>query len=142
MFRVAICTLIFFLAAEHANSAAISVRFSTESDVATVTIDGDIAANDERKFQQHVSAISKALVVFQSEGGNALAALQIGRLIRLRSFATLVPNNTRCTSACALAWLGGATRFMGATAQIGFHAVYNVNTGNETGADNALVGAY
>jgi hypothetical protein len=67
-----------------------------------------------------------------------------GKIIRLRNFATLVPDNVRCASACALAWLGGAVRFMGPQAQIGFHAAYVVQGGqaSETGVGNALVGAY
>ena len=52
-------------------------------------------------------------------------------------------DGTRCASACAT-WLGGSQRFMGQTAQIGFHAAY-VSAGGqvtETGAGNAMLGAY
>ena len=66
----------------------------------------------------------------------------MGKLIRLRNYATVVPNNTQCLSACALAWLGGTERYMGSTARIGFHAAYLRTTGQETGAGNALLGAY
>jgi tetratricopeptide (TPR) repeat protein len=86
----------------------------------------------------------KAIIAFQSDGGSVIAGIEIGKIIRLRNFATLVPDNVRCASACALAWLGGAMRFMGADAQIGFHAAYVVQSGiaSETGSGNALVGAY
>ena len=47
-----------------------------------------------------------------------------------------------CASACALAWLGGIPRLMGANTHIGFHAAYNPRSGQEAGVANALVGAY
>src|SRR5262249_20170474 len=49
-----------------------------------------------------------------------------------------------CASACAIAWLGGAQRFMSPTAHIGFHAAYTEKAGraSESGVGNALVGSY
>jgi hypothetical protein len=95
-------------------------------------------------FRQRVVSQPKAIIAFQSDGGSVIAGIEIGKIIRLRNFATLVPDNSRCASACALAWLGGAVRFMGPEAQIGFHAAYVVRSGqaSETGSGNALVGAY
>jgi hypothetical protein len=43
---------------------------------------------------------------------------------------------------CALAWLAGVPRSIGAEGRIGFHAAYDSDTGRETGVGNALVGAY
>jgi hypothetical protein len=71
-----------------------------------------------------------------------LGTLEIGESIRLKAFTTFVPENARCASACALAWLGGVQRYMAPGAQIGFHAAYNAKSGQETGVGNALVGAY
>ena len=133
------------LAAEATNAATISVTFpfSDDPDRALVTVFGQIAFNDHEKFQRKVSSLSpKTVVAFQSDGGSAVAAIEIGKLIRLRNFYTVVPDNVRCASACALAWLGGTIRFMGANSQIGFHAVSIRGTGQETGAGNALVGHY
>lgn len=93
-------------------------------------------------FRQKAATINKAIVAFQSDGGNLLAGLEIGKFIRLRNFATVVPENSLCMSACAIAWLGGTQRYMGTTAHIGFHAAYLKRTGQESGAANALVGSY
>jgi hypothetical protein len=63
-------------------------------------------------------------------------------LIRLKGFATLVPDTSTCASACAIAWLGGAKRLAGHHASIGFHAASQGRGGPETGLGNALLGAY
>jgi len=142
MFRVVISTLIILISAASSNAATILVSYPKGDEVALVTVEGEIVPNDEKEFQQKVSTVPKAVVAFQSSGGNVVAALRIGKLIRLRNFTTVVPDDMRCASACALAWLGGTNRLMGATARIGFHAAYDEDTGQETGAGNALVGAY
>jgi len=142
MFRVLISTLVVLISAASSNAATILVSYPKGDEVALVTVEGEIVPNDEKEFQQKVSTVPKAVVAFQSSGGNVVAALRIGKLIRLRNFTTVVPDDMRCASACALAWLGGTNRLMGATARIGFHAAYDEDTGQETGAGNALVGAY
>jgi hypothetical protein len=63
-------------------------------------------------------------VVFNSNAGNLLAGIEIGKTIRLKSFATAVLDGLRCASSCAFAWLGGSPRFMEQGARIGFHAAY------------------
>jgi hypothetical protein len=82
--------------------------------------------------------------VLRSDGGSLLAGINIGRLIRLRNYATIVPSGARCASACAFAWLGGSPRYMASDAFVGFHAAYRVEGGRaaESGAGNALLGAY
>ncbi len=107
-----------------------------------VTVVGEILPNDFDKFRDATASITKALVGFSSKGGSVLDAISIGRLIRLKNFATVVVDGDRCASACALAWLGGTRRFMGRTALIGFHAAYNQQTGQETGMGNAIIGAF
>src|SRR3974377_1701968 len=141
MFRVGISTLIILISAASSNAAAILVSYPKGDEVALVTVDGEIVPNDEKEFQQKVSTVPKAVVAFQSSGGNVVVALRIGKLIRLRNFTTVVPDDMRCASACALAWLGGTNRLMGATARIGFYSDFNKEPGHETGAGNALMGA-
>ncbi len=142
MMRAGVFGIALFATISAAKAATISVLPFGRTEITIVMIDGELLLNDYEQFQQKVSTISKALVVLQSDGGNAFAGIEIGKLIRLRNFSTLVPDNIRCASACALAWLGGTHRLMGATAKIGFHAVYMRDTGQEAGAGNALVGAY
>jgi hypothetical protein len=111
---------------------------------ARVAVDGRFEAGDEIKFRTEVGRLTKAVVVFNSDGGNLLAGIEIGKTIRLKSFATAVLNGLRCASSCAFAWLGGSPRLMERGAQIGFHAAYTLDGGraSESGVGNALVGSY
>ena len=111
---------------------------------ARVAVDGRFEAGDEIKFRTEVGRLTKAVVVFNSDGGILQAGIEIGKTIRLKSFATAVLDGSRCASSCAFAWLGGSPRFMQRGAQIGFHAAYINREGrpSESGVGNALVGSY
>src|SRR5262245_4693996 len=111
---------------------------------AIVAVEGHLVADDHVKFRTQVGRLTKAVVAFSSDGGNLLAGIEIGKTIRLKSFATAVLDGQRCVSACALAWLGGSPRFMGRAAHVGFHAAYIEREGraSESGVGNALVGSY
>jgi hypothetical protein len=109
-----------------------------------IIITGRLNDGDEKRFNLVMQRYSKGAVLLMSPGGNLLTGLEIGRIIRMRNFATGVAPETRCASACALAWLGGTQRFMSSNSLIGFHAVSIVDKGaiTETGLGNAVVGAY
>jgi hypothetical protein len=109
-----------------------------------IVVNGGIKKEDKDRFLSKISPFSRGVVVFNSKGGSALAAIGIGRAIRMRGFTTWVPSGSFCASACAIAWLGGARRLMGKTALIGFHSVYKFEHGTpvEAGAGNAVYGAY
>jgi hypothetical protein len=111
---------------------------------ALIMLDGDLELGDIESFRNKVAAISRATVAFRSDGGSLLAGIRIGMLIRVKNFITVVPDGAQCASACAVAWLGGARRFMGAGSKVGFHAAY-VQKGSattESGPGNAVLGAY
>jgi hypothetical protein len=76
--------------------------------------------------------------VLQSRGGNPIAAMEIGKFVRMRGWKTYVPGS--CLSACALIWLAGASRAMDPAAKIGVHAA-SID-GQEVGFGNALIGSY
>ena len=59
------------------------------------------------------------VVVFDSPGGLILEAMQLGRYLRERGIATLVPDEALCASACPLAYAGGVAREAGQKAWIG-----------------------
>jgi hypothetical protein len=111
---------------------------------AIVIVAGDLLPGDDIVFRTHVGRLTKAVVAFNSDGGSLLAGIEIGKTIRLKSFATVVLDGQRCASACAFAWLGGSPRFMGSDSFIGFHAAYVERGGRatETGVGNALLGSY
>jgi len=99
-------------------------------------------AIDGERFFAKIAPLTLAVVRFQSRGGSLVTGIQIGEMIRLKDFQTVVPAGARCASACALAWLGGIHRFMGPGARIGLHAVSDPKSGQVTGVGNALLGAY
>src|SRR5262249_842826 len=127
-----------------ATASTISISGPEGDTPAVVTVQGLLKSEDIEVFRFRVARLSKAIVAFESDGGSLIAGIRIGELIRMKGFYTVVPSGARCASACAIAWLGGAQRFMGEPALVGFHAAYrNDGTGpTEAGAANAILGAY
>src|SRR5262245_7481810 len=121
-------------------SADIAVDPEDAAGLAGILVRGTLNEGDAARFREKAAPLSKALVILDGPGGNLLAGLQIGEMIRMKGFATGVVGT--CASACALAWLGGTTRFMTRQSKIGFHAAANDTDGSETGVGNAVVGAY
>lgn len=81
--------------------------------VPLVFVSGRMVPEDVAAFAGATARLAGgAAVVLDSPGGSAVAGIEIDRLIRQRGLATLVPEGARCASACALAWLGGATRYI------------------------------
>ncbi|WP_245271719.1 hypothetical protein [Rhizobium sp. IBUN] len=61
-----------------------------------------------------------AFITFQSKGGNVVAAIKFGRMIRALGANTLQLRSSECASACALAFVGGVSRIAEA-GSIGVH---------------------
>jgi hypothetical protein len=100
---------------------------------------------DVEKFRAALSGVVAGTVILQSDGGSAYAGIEIGKAIRMRGLTTRVTSQDGpCLSACAFAWLAGNPRTLTNSAQIGFHAAYEIVNGQPTpvGAGNALIGAY
>jgi hypothetical protein len=127
-----------------AAAADISIERANISSSALIAIDGTLVPEDIDQFRTKVADVKSATVLFRGEGGSVLAAIRIGRYIRLKNWNTYVPANTTCASACALAWLGGRRRLANPMARIGFHAAHTTKGGEvtETGMGNAMIGAY
>jgi hypothetical protein len=126
-----------------AGAASIEVK-TIEPANALVMIEGDLELTDIDSFRNKIAPLSKATVAFRSDGGSLLAGIRIGMMIRVKNFITVVPDQAQCASACAVAWLGGAHRFMGTGSKVGFHAAYiqRAGTTTESGPGNAVLGAY
>jgi hypothetical protein len=131
------------LAAQAAQAASIEVRH-LDAMAALVMVEGDLELGDIEIFRSKIASLSKATVSFRSDGGSLLAGIRIGMLIRVKGFTTVVPDAAQCASACAVAWLGGAHRFLGVGSKVGFHAAYVQKAGatTESGPGNAVLGAY
>lgn len=132
------------LATWPAASATFEVHHSTGRDFSVITIEGELQFGDEKKFIEQALRVQEGVVLLGSNGGNLHAGINIGKAIRLKGLATYVPEDTRCASACAIAWLAGTPRFMSARAKVGFHAAYMIEDGEAevSGPANAIVGAY
>jgi hypothetical protein len=135
---------LFLMTTQASQGATIELSPLDSAKQAVVSVSGRLEVADIDQFRTKTSTISEAIVVFESNGGSLIAGIEIGTLMRLKGFVSLVHDSSRCASACALAWLGGSKRFMGKSAQIGFHAPYVVKDGvpTESSAGNAQMGAY
>ncbi|MBV2147501.1 hypothetical protein KRZ98_04270 [Sphingobium sp. AS12] len=109
-----------------------------------IIIDGAIEAPDLENFRALSIRYKEAIVILDSRGGALVPAIEIGKLIRLTGYSTLVVENGDCLSSCALIWLAGSKRLLSPKGRVGFHASYLDNKGvkQETGVGNAIVGHY
>jgi hypothetical protein len=130
------------LEAPVANAADISVNSAGVGKSSVVSIIGEIKPEDSKRFASLVVGLPSAIVGLASPGGNVLASVQIGEVIREKRFTTIVPDKMICASACALIWLAGARRYVWDTAKIGFHGAFDPSSMQQSGPGNAIVGAY
>jgi hypothetical protein len=124
-----------------APAASISVTPGRDG-AAKIVVSGSLIVGDGSTFASRTGTVGRAVVWFESEGGDLTAALAIGDTIAHQGFATFVPGWALCASGCALAWLAGSPHTMEAGARIGFHGAYNKDTRQESAGGNARVGAY
>jgi len=111
--------------------------------VPMIVIRGELRVGDEKTFIRRALELEDAVVLMESPGGDLKPGLEIGKVIRLKGYTTLVRKAARCESACALAWLAGAPLMMEAEGTVGFHAVWeDTAEGGVSSSGNALVGAY
>lgn len=109
-----------------------------------IVVIGEIRSSDVDRFRSISLKHENAVVLLDSNGGALIPAIEIGKLIKIRGYSTLVPKDSICTSSCALIWLAGSTRWLSPQGRVGFHASYRSNAGRleESGVGNALIGNY
>ncbi len=110
------------ISATAASTGEISVEPSAPGGPTRIVINGLLNWDVADQFIQKADAVSNATVFFNSEGGDLLAGLIIGRTIRQKKFSTAVKKGGLCVSVCGLAWLAGVQRFLEPHARIGFRA--------------------
>lgn len=132
-----LCLLCHFGVTAIPGQAAEILTYIPQTGPATVLVRGELTVADGIRFTQKTDNIQEAIVRFESPGGMMIAGLGIGRTIRSKGFATIVPPAAQCESACALAWLGGSQRYMAQNARIGFHAAYLMKYGRPQKSDAA-----
>jgi hypothetical protein len=97
-------------AATAAAAATIELIEGERGQPDVIKVEGEIIVGDELTLAHLLLQSGDGLVMLDSPGGDLWPGLEIGRAIKLMGFDTLVPAGASCESACALAWLGGASR--------------------------------
>lgn len=116
----------------------------TKSSVDTISITGEIQLSDADKFRDIAITSKRSNVFLNSPGGRLTPALEIGRIIRIKGFYTVVQTK-RCVSSCALIWIAGKKRSILDHGSVGFHGVYMAEEDDKAFPDNvgnARVGSY
>jgi hypothetical protein len=129
---------------DRSHAAEITISKDKINNRSLIRISGELKSGDETKFREIALSVSDGIVLLDGPGGHLIAGLEIGRIIRLRGYATAVVDDY-CYSSCALAWLAGQPRYVSSTSHIGFHAASFFDSTGErqtTGHGNALIGAY
>ena len=123
----------------NAIAASITVEEPTSDGFTDIFVSGDITPENVLEFNQkiaHIADKTKAVVVLMSRGGTG-ASIFIGETIRQSGMSTPIWHNQVCASACSLIWLAGAHRYLGEGAHIGFHGLYDADTGQQSVPANA-----
>jgi membrane-bound ClpP family serine protease len=85
-------------------------------------VSGVIGPGSYDEFRAAVSRARPEIVVIEGPGGVLGEAILIGEEIRRRHLDTLVAAHHSCASACAVVFLSGRTRYLGAGANVGLHS--------------------
>lgn len=93
-----------------------------EHDQTVLLVSGVIGPGAHDQFRAALSRGSPELVVLDGPGGVLGEALLIGEEVRRRNLSTLVASNHRCASACAVVFLSGRSKYLGAGAAVGLHS--------------------
>lgn len=133
------------LAAIAAPAQGADIRtYNIDENLEAIFITGEITQQDVAVFRNLSIRYPNAVVILDSDGGQVIPAMDIGRIIRLAGYETVVLSNSICTSSCALIWVAGSTRYLSPNGRVGFHASYRDEGGTieESGVANAMVGQY
>ncbi|MFW9615594.1 ATP-dependent Clp protease proteolytic subunit [Aquabacterium sp.] len=148
-------TTLCFLAFAHAHAQQLQVIVLSQNTIERMieapikihlkgSIDKDAAPRLARVLKLYEE--QSISVHLDSPGGNLLAALEIGRLLRSVSASTHVDAKAMCYSACAFAYIGGSSRYMDRDARYGVHRASTMVDSFDTMESGqivaALVGAY
>lgn len=111
---------------------------------------GVIEEDTPAKFQKFISEFSyRPAIYLHSPGGNLMAGLELGRLIRANGFDTVISNTIPvddletsvpgvCASACAYAFFGGVNRQLERDSRLGFHQFYRQASTVEASGDDTV----
>jgi hypothetical protein len=95
---------------------------AVRQDETVLLVSGVIGPGAHQQFRAALSQGSPDLVVLDGPGGVLGEALLIAEEVRRRHMSTLVAPNQRCASACAVVFLSGRVKYLGAGAAVGLHS--------------------
>jgi hypothetical protein len=101
---------------------ALSGTRATVTTVATVSIYGDITAQDVAAFERMVANSPIQTVQLDGISGDPYAAMAIGRIIRKNQIQVKTVFSEKCSGSCALIYIAGVARWNFGT--IGLHRPY------------------
>jgi hypothetical protein len=99
-----------------------------------LTVTGTILPGSAEAFAAAIESYGEYIksVVLDSPGGSVGDALQMGRLIRERGFATSVAAASLCASSCPLVFAGGEERVATPASAIAVHQIYAATPADTT----------
>lgn len=128
----------------NSQAADINLVRGTKGEEDVISIKGEFKIGDENKFRALALTSKRGTVFLDSDGGKLQPAIEIGKIIRIKGFATAV-QDTICSSSCALVWLAGEPRMMSNLTSIGFHVPFKLDPAGKPVSDathGALIGSY
>ena len=131
-FGAVLAALVAGTCAQPAGALEISKHASDSAEVNAIQLKGKVEDGDTFDLQVYISNLPKkptVVVYLNSPGGNLREGMRLGRFFFDNKIETSVETKTACSSACALAFLGGrdgATgkphRTKASNAGLGFHS--------------------
>ena len=125
MAKKAASLLVFLIGVVFWTSASADAYLSSNSPLRiSIEITGDITKRDLAFFRSQSKdfKFKQLRVWLNSPGGDVMAAMEIGRIIRSVDGVTDIPLNKRCYSSCALIFIAGVKRFN--YGELGLHRPY------------------
>lgn len=103
-------------------------RQETQSGTESVLlVSGLIGPGSYREFHAVLARTKPLYVVLDGPGGILGEALLIGEEVRRRGLTTMVRAHHSCASACAVVFLSGRKKYLGAGAVVGLHSASNID---------------
>jgi hypothetical protein len=97
-------------------------RHAGSGEPTALLVSGVIGPGSYDEFRAAITRDTPTIVVIEGPGGVLGEAILIGEEIRRRRLDTLVAAHHSCASACAVVFLSGRTRYLGAGAHVGLHS--------------------
>lgn len=118
-------------------AAVTRIEPSASAGYPSIYIDGYIHKHTVEAFKRlgTLNGAGMGMVYFNSLGGDLVASVELGQLIRSRGFSTRVGRKGssgtalpgRCESGCPLAFAGGKFRFLERESRMGVHQFYRAS---------------